>query len=174
MNGNVDEALHFSIRHLLGTRSMLQSGRLVCTVIAPLAVQVEIFGATGIFLRREAFFHPHIRAIKEMWAVFKILLSFHSTGCFLGIPYWSIVIPNILGSIIPYKHQQGFWTLLMYCIQYLWNTQAGAGIIRMSCAGVMGKQAISTLSIHSTAMDISALMVWQLTTSRGWKGDIIT
>lgn len=58
MNGNVGEALH-SIRHLLGTRSMLQSGRRVCTVIAPLAVQVEIFGATGIFLRREAFFNAH-------------------------------------------------------------------------------------------------------------------
>ena len=38
---------------------MLQSGRLFCTVIAPLAVQVEIFGATGIFLRREAFFNAH-------------------------------------------------------------------------------------------------------------------
>jgi len=38
---------------------MLQSGRRVCTAIAPLAVQVEIFGATGIFLRREAFFNAH-------------------------------------------------------------------------------------------------------------------
>lgn len=111
MNGNVGQALR-SIRHLLGTRSMLQSGRRVCTAIAPLAVQVEIFGATGIFLRREAFFNAH---------------------------------PCNETDVLR--------------IQYVSNIQAGAGIIRMSCAGVMGKQAIPMLSIHSTAMDISALMM---------------
>ena len=43
----------------------------------------------------------------DTWAVFKIPLSFHDTGWSTGIPllYWIIIIPNVLGSIIPYKHQ---------------------------------------------------------------------
>ena len=42
--------------------------------------------------------------------------SFHSTGWFIGIPRsWIIVIPRILGSLIPYNliNQPGFWTLLI-------------------------------------------------------------
>ena len=39
-------------------------------------------------------------------AVFKISLSFHCTvWIFSGFLYWIIVIPNILGSIIPYNHK---------------------------------------------------------------------
>ena len=40
------------------------------------------------------------------WAVFKIPLSFHLILVGLwGWPYWIIIIPNILGSIILYNHQ---------------------------------------------------------------------
>ena len=51
------------------------------------------------------------------WAVFKIPLSFHYAGWFLGgFPYWiSILIPNILGSNI-------LGSIILYNIwfQYIW------------------------------------------------------
>ena len=43
------------------------------------------------------------------------LCSFHYTGWFrTGFAYWIIIIPNILGSIVPHLiiNQQRFWTLL--------------------------------------------------------------
>ena len=50
-------------------------------------------------------------------AVFNIPLSFHSIGWLMRIPlldYQIMIMPNILGSIIPQLiiNQQGFWTLL--------------------------------------------------------------
>eukprot|EP00435_Cladocopium_sp_Y103_P036991 s857_g9.t1 len=92
MNGNdfAGEASPFSIRDLLGSRSMLQSGRLVCTVFAPLAVQVEMRSNRYISAAGGAFQRTSVQRD------------------------------------------------VLYTVS---DTQAGAGIIRMSCAGVMGKQA---------------------------------
>ena len=43
---------------------------------------------------------------QQTWAVVKIALLFHYTGWCIGIPRsWILIIPNILGSIIPYNHQ---------------------------------------------------------------------
>ena len=54
-------------------------------------------------------YHRQIRASltqqKEQPSSVQIPLSFHY-GWFVGIPRsWVIIIPNILGSIVPYDHQ---------------------------------------------------------------------
>ena len=74
-------------------------------------LQLQVFSKTRNwrpFRVRHAILWWHVpyHVCHVMWEVYKIPLSFHSTGWFsAGFLYWVIRIPNILGSIITYNHQ---------------------------------------------------------------------